>query len=293
MNQYSSRSGNEGLLAFDTGGDATSLLMSLNENADFGPHHNKPRYQNFLADSRIKKRCQRENNNQMKLSGIDMEVCRFQCMGHFPTNTNILADRPMASIARAFTEKKSGVLQGRRTHDGKILNLDNLDNEFNQIEEEKNSLMLLPAVSSGRTEDQKMRYVWDGKVLKAIGVKDAERLESSLDRSERRPIQNKHPKNSNSIARNDQQKKRMINWNDLSSKRSHPPSQLSFENLEKFFSRYLEGVKAAFFPNPASVTPDYWSYAAWRGTHRLFSSISSVFATQSLLMAVGEFPLKV
>lgn len=35
------------------------------------------------------------------------------------------------------------------------------------------------------------------------------------------------------------------------------------------------------------VTPDYWQYAQWRATHRLFSSMLSIFATQSLLAAVG------
>lgn len=32
---------------------------------------------------------------------------------------------------------------------------------------------------------------------------------------------------------------------------------------------------------------DYWDYARYRALHRLFSSMSSIFATQSLLQAVG------
>jgi hypothetical protein len=83
--------------------------------------------------------------------------------------------------------------------------------------------------------------------------------------------------------------------------------------------RWLDDFKAAFFPNPKEVTPgtsmkipprklphntfffsfrvlynfilnfftDYWEWARWRGCHRLFSSMSSVFATQSLLLAGG------
>jgi hypothetical protein len=44
---------------------------------------------------------------------------------------------------------------------------------------------------------------------------------------------------------------------------------------------------AAFFPDPADVTPDYWAYARWRAGHRLCSSMLTNFATQSLLVAVG------
>ncbi len=32
---------------------------------------------------------------------------------------------------------------------------------------------------------------------------------------------------------------------------------------------------------------DYWEYVKWRGWHRLFSSMVSIFSTQSLLLAVG------
>ena len=49
----------------------------------------------------------------------------------------------------------------------------------------------------------------------------------------------------------------------------------------------VEAVRAAFFPKPELVTPDYWEYVRWRGWHRLFSSMSSIFSTQSLLLAVG------
>jgi hypothetical protein len=52
-------------------------------------------------------------------------------------------------------------------------------------------------------------------------------------------------------------------------------------------ARWMYACRSAFLPNPSSVTPDYWHYARWRASHRLFSSMSSVFATQSLLLAVG------
>ena len=50
---------------------------------------------------------------------------------------------------------------------------------------------------------------------------------------------------------------------------------------------FLSGIQSSFFPSPEQVTPDYWEYIKWRGWHRLFSSMSSIFSTQSLLLAVG------
>lgn len=49
----------------------------------------------------------------------------------------------------------------------------------------------------------------------------------------------------------------------------------------------LDNLAHAFFPNPHDVTPDYWGYAQWRALHRIFSSMGGVFATQSMLQAVG------
>ena len=40
-------------------------------------------------------------------------------------------------------------------------------------------------------------------------------------------------------------------------------------------------------PLSMQVTPDYWHYVSWRASHRLFSSMLGIFATQSLLSAVG------
>eukprot|EP00890_Picochlorum_soloecismus_P000536 jgi/Picsp_1/1483/NSC_04961-R1_protein len=51
--------------------------------------------------------------------------------------------------------------------------------------------------------------------------------------------------------------------------------------------RCIHGVRCAFFPSQNDVTPDYWEYVKWRAWHRLFSSMSSIFSTQSLLLAIG------
>jgi hypothetical protein len=42
-----------------------------------------------------------------------------------------------------------------------------------------------------------------------------------------------------------------------------------------------------FRRDTSQVTPDYWHYVSWRASHRLFSSMLGIFATQSLLSAVG------
>jgi len=57
--------------------------------------------------------------------------------------------------------------------------------------------------------------------------------------------------------------------------------------VQRHVQQRLESIKSAFFPRPELVTPDYWEYVKWRGWHRLFSSMSSIFSTQSLLLAVG------
>lgn len=50
---------------------------------------------------------------------------------------------------------------------------------------------------------------------------------------------------------------------------------------------FFADLQSSFFPSADQVTPDYWEYIKWRGWHRLFSSMSSIFSTQSLLLAVG------
>lgn len=57
--------------------------------------------------------------------------------------------------------------------------------------------------------------------------------------------------------------------------------------LQRHVQQRFDGLKSAFFPRRELVTPDYWEYVKWRGLHRLFSSMSSIFSTQSLLLAVG------
>lgn len=49
----------------------------------------------------------------------------------------------------------------------------------------------------------------------------------------------------------------------------------------------MDNLAHAFFPSNHDVTPDYWGYAQWRALHRIFSSMGGVFATQSMLQAVG------
>ncbi|WPT12251.1 Protein root UVB sensitive 4 [Picochlorum sp. SENEW3] len=58
-------------------------------------------------------------------------------------------------------------------------------------------------------------------------------------------------------------------------------------DAQKHFRRRIESLHSAFFPRRDMVTPDYWEYVKWRGWHRLFSSMVSIFSTQSLLLAVG------
>lgn len=67
----------------------------------------------------------------------------------------------------------------------------------------------------------------------------------------------------------------------------HTPLLRAQRTLHQHLSRWLHDMHTAFFPDPHNVTSDYWNYVRWRASHRLFSSMSSIFATQSLLLAVG------
>lgn len=89
-------------------------------------------------------------------------------------------------------------------------------------------------------------------------------------------------------------------------------------DAQRHVRRRIESLHSAFFPRRELVTPgeverfeytciivsmmddmsdsyhvcvcfsaDYWEYVKWRGWHRLFSSMVSIFSTQSLLLAVG------
>lgn len=61
----------------------------------------------------------------------------------------------------------------------------------------------------------------------------------------------------------------------------------ALRSLRSNTSSAFRDLRAAFLPNPKEVTSDYWENAWWRACHRLFSSMASIFATQSLLQAVG------
>jgi len=51
--------------------------------------------------------------------------------------------------------------------------------------------------------------------------------------------------------------------------------------------RLAERATHALFPEPTSVTSDYWDYARFRFVQRIASSCISVFATQQMLTAIG------
>ncbi|KDD72631.1 DUF647 hypothetical protein, partial [Helicosporidium sp. ATCC 50920] len=65
---------------------------------------------------------------------------------------------------------------------------------------------------------------------------------------------------------------------------SHHPSR---PTCAATLRRLWRGMQTSFFPPEEDVTADYWTYIRWRAAHRLFSSMSGVFATQSMLLAVG------
>ena len=108
------------------------------------------------------------------------------------------------------------------------------------------------------------RYLWDGHRLIAVDLQDVE-----------------------TVAANSAKTHYTVNPSSTSSPgRKFSPS-LSASSLQNSTGRWLHTVQAAFFPNPGEVTPDYWEWCKWRAVHRIFSSMASVFGTQSLLLAVG------
>lgn len=98
------------------------------------------------------------------------------------------------------------------------------------------------------------RYVWDGHRLRAWDIEDIELANALLQPG-----------------------------NDT------PARKLAFsvKCLANHATTLKRSLYRSFFPNPATVSEDYWENAFWRAAHRLFSSMSSIFATQSLLQAVG------
>ncbi len=57
--------------------------------------------------------------------------------------------------------------------------------------------------------------------------------------------------------------------------------------LARALERQRRQTVAAFFPDAASVTPDYWPYARFRFLQRVAAQCLTVLATQNMLLAVG------
>lgn len=74
---------------------------------------------------------------------------------------------------------------------------------------------------------------------------------------------------------------KVIDTEELASK------QTKRQHLTAQLRDWRSSVLSAFLPDKELVTADYWGYSFWRNSHRFFSSATTVFATQSLLQAVG------
>jgi Vitamin B6 photo-protection and homoeostasis len=108
------------------------------------------------------------------------------------------------------------------------------------------------------------RYLWDGHRLVAVELSDLESVSSAASAL--------------ATNSNNNNRKRIGNKKGVF---------VPLPSLEHALARWLHSARAAFFPHPDEVTPDYWEWCKWRATHRIFSSMASVFGTQSLLLAVG------
>ncbi|KAL3140715.1 hypothetical protein ABBQ32_005271 [Trebouxia sp. C0010 RCD-2024] len=74
---------------------------------------------------------------------------------------------------------------------------------------------------------------------------------------------------------------KIIDTEELASK------QTKRQHLSSQLREWRRAVQSSFLPDKDLVTGDYWAYSFWRNSHRFFSSATTVFATQSLLQAVG------
>ena len=77
------------------------------------------------------------------------------------------------------------------------------------------------------------------------------------------------------------QRFRLKEWDHETSVREMPLR----ERIDEFVRRRREFLFKAFFP--PDVTPDYYSFTAWRFTQRIMSATVGVFGTQALLLALG------
>ncbi len=117
------------------------------------------------------------------------------------------------------------------------------------------------------------RYLWDGHRLVAVELSDLESVSSAASALETKLNNTDQGTNKN-----------RKNYN---GRKNSKGVFVPLPSLEHAVARWLHSTRASFFPHPDEVTPDYWEWCKWRAAHRIFSSMASVFGTQSLLLAVG------
>jgi glutamate N-acetyltransferase/amino-acid N-acetyltransferase len=115
------------------------------------------------------------------------------------------------------------------------------------------------------------RYLWDGHRLVAVELSDLESVSSAASALD--TIENNRRHNGANSGRGIHRRRKRV--------------FVPLPRLDHAIARWLHGARSAFFPHPQEVTPDYWEWCKWRATHRIFSSMASVFGTQSLLLAIG------
>lgn len=108
------------------------------------------------------------------------------------------------------------------------------------------------------------RYLWDGHRLVAVELQDLQAVADSAENAAKTP--------ENAIKRGFGVTNGVL---------------IPLPTLSGAVARWMHDARAAFFPNPSEVSPDYWEWCKWRAVHRMFSSMATVFGTQSLLLAVG------
>ena len=121
-----------------------------------------------------------------------------------------------------------------------------------------------PAATTKQQQQQRLqkRYAWDGNKVIALEGDDEDDEEEST-------------KSGSSSSSNGEQRQHQ------------KKNKLHLFAARRSLEQALDACSRSFFPDPASVSPDYWAYCRWRGAHRLCSSMLSNFATQALLAAVG------
>jgi glutamate N-acetyltransferase/amino-acid N-acetyltransferase len=122
------------------------------------------------------------------------------------------------------------------------------------------------------------QYIWTGHRLQAMDSQDIQEL-SLLEQQQQQQQQQQK-----------QQKQQEVSKNTISTpfhEGGGAKTTQALRSLRSNASSAFRDLRAAFLPNPKEVTSDYWENACWRACHRLFSSMASIFATQSLLQAVG------